>query len=211
MNHIIKFQQNNGLVADGIIGKNTLIKMRCVWKIATDAQLAHFLANTHHETGGFTVDTENLNYRPSGLAKTWPSRYADNNGNPNALALKLAGNPKALANNVYSNRNGNGNEESGDGWKFIGRGAIHTTGRKNYQTLSDFVNDPLSMTNPELVANKYFWESGLCYFTKGNLWERMKYTSAAAVKDVRKAVNGGYTGLEDVQKLFTHYYGLITK
>lgn len=206
MNHIKKFQEENGLVADGIIGKKTIHKMRCVFKIDTDAQVAHFLANVHHETGGFEQDTENLNYSAQGLERVF-KRYFPNH----KLATQYARNPIAIANRVYANRMGNGNETSGDGWKYIGRGGIQTTGRDNYKAFANFVGDKMIMLKPELVAEKYFWQSALFYFTRNNLWAQMKYTDANAVKAVRKAVNGGYNGLDEVQRLFTYYYNLITK
>lgn len=212
MNHLIEFQKNNGLEPDGIIGPKTIEKMRAVFGIKTRAQLAHFLANVHHETGGFIADTENLNYTAVALAATWPKRYKDPaTGKPNALAVSLAKKPQKIANNVYVDRMGNGDEASGDGWKFRGRGALQLTGKGNYERFAAFVNDPSVVSNPDIVAQKYFWESALFYFTTGNLWNQMKYSDDAAVKAVRKAVNGGYIGLDDVQKKFEYYFNLIVK
>lgn len=215
MNHIVKFQQENGLVADGIIGKNTLLKMRCVFGISTDAQLAHFLANVHHETGGFKADTENLNYSTAGLLRTFPKYFKTH-----AQALPYANKPEKIANKVYSNRMGNGSELSGDGWKYIGRGALQLTGKDNYRLFQIYINRNLFkgqvgkhdvVNNPELVADKYFWESALFYFTRNNLWNKMKGNTAHDVRLVRKAVNGGYNGLQHVNELFNYYYNLITK
>lgn len=206
MNHIVEFQRKHGLLPDGIIGKKTLQKMRCEFKIETDAQLAHFLANVHHETGGFTADTENLNYSAQGLEKVFKRYFPDHK-----TATAYARNQIKIANKVYANRMGNGGEASGDGWKFIGRGALQLTGKNNYKAFADYVGDKMIMLKPELVAEKYFWESALFYFTKNKLWNQMKYTDANAIKSVRKAVNGGYNGLTEVQELFTKYYNLITK
>lgn len=206
MNHIVEFQKNNGLVADGIIGRNTLLKMRCVFGIQTDAQLAHFLANVHHETGGFKADTENLNYSAAGLLKTFPKYFKDS-----ITARQYANNPIRIANKVYSNRMGNGSEMSGDGWKYIGRGALQLTGKDNYRAFADYVKDISIMMYPELVATKYYWESALFYFNRNNLWPKMKNTTPEAIKAVRKAVNGGYNGLSEVQDKFVYYYNLITR
>ncbi|MEL1243519.1 peptidoglycan-binding protein [Flavobacterium sp. DGU11] len=212
MNHIAEFQKNNGLNDDGVLGRVTIAKMCLLFGIKYDAQMAHFLANVHHETGGFKADTENLNYSAAGLAGTWPNRYQDAaTGKPNALAQALASRPKKIANNVYANRMGNGDEASGDGWKFRGRGSLQLTGRNNYKLFSDFIKDAEIMSDPDCVATKYFWESALFYFTKNKLWGKMKGTAPADVKAVRKAVNGGYIGLEDVRAKFAYYYNLINK
>lgn len=210
MNHLIEFQKNNGLQPDGVIGKKTLDKMRSVFGIKTDAQLAHFLANVHHETGGFIADTENLNYSAKALADTWPNRYKLNSS-PNSLARTLANKPMNIANNVYADRMGNGNEASGDGWKYRGRGSLQLTGKTNYKLFSNWIKDKNVMLNPDIVATKYFWESALFYFTTNNLWGKMKGTTEAGVKSVRKSVNGGFIGLDDVQAKFTYYYNLVTK
>lgn len=206
MNHVVNFQQNNSLVADGIIGKKTLQAMRCKFGIQTDAQLAHFMSQVHHETGGFKADSENLNYSSAGLLKTFPKYFKDS-----ITARKYANKPESIANKVYANRMGNGSELSGDGWKYRGRGALQLTGKDNYRLFSDFMKDPNIMLTPEIVATKYFWESALFYFTRNNLWGLMKGNDPEAVKKVRKAVNGGYNGIQDVQDKFIYYYDLITR
>lgn len=205
MNHVVKFQQENGLVADGILGKNTIQKMRCVFDIKTDAQMAHFLANIHHETGGFRADTENLNYSASGLLGVFPKYFDESTAN---LYNRQ---PEKIANRVYANRMGNGNEKSGDGWKYRGRGALQLTGKDNYKAFASFLGDVSVVTNPDIVAAKYYWQSALFYFTRNNLWNLMKGNDPETVKAVRKAVNGGYNGLREVQEKFVHYYNLITK
>lgn len=207
MNHIVDFQKRNGLVADGILGKNTIQKMRCVFGISTDAQMAHFLANIEHETGGFVADTENLNYSASGLLKIFPKYF----GVGKLPASQYERKPEAIANVVYANRMGNGNSASGDGWKYRGRGALQLTGKENYKLFSDFVKDIDVINNPDIVATKYYWESALFYFTRNNLWGLMKGNDLETVRRVRKAVNGGYNGLAEVQELFVKYYNMITK
>jgi len=207
---IKEFQLQHGLKADGILGKITIAKMIQVFGIKTNAQMAHFLANVAHETGGFNADTENLNYSAKTLAATWPKRFITK-GQPNALALTLERNPEKIANSVYANRMGNGNELSGEGWKYRGRGALQLTGKNNYALFSKFVKDPEIMENPELVATKYFWESALFYFTRNGLWNKMNATGPLDVRAIRYAVNGGYIGVASVQEKFKYYYNLLKK
>lgn len=210
MNHLKEFQKKHGLTPDGIIGKATAAKMQKVFGITSATQLAHFLANVDHETGGFIADTENLNYSAAALAATWPNRYKNTvTGKPNQLAVSLERQPEAIANNVYANRMGN--IAPGDGWKYRGRGSLQLTGKLNYKLFSEFKKNPDILTNPDIVATKYFWESAIWYFTRANLWGKMMHADSSAVKAVRKSVNGGYIGLEDVQEKFIHYYNLIPK
>lgn len=201
---IKEFQALVGLKADGIIGKNTLAKMRCDFGSLTDSQLAHFLSQTDHETGGFKYDTENLNYSATRLMQVFKKYFPTDN-----LARQYANNPEKIANRVYANRMGNGNEASGDGWKYRGRGSIQLTGKDNYTDFSKWIEDKDVLTNPDIVATEYFWDAGLYYFTKNNLWNQAKYDDANSVKPIRKAINGGYNGLQDVQDKFTKYLKLI--
>lgn len=180
--------------------------MRCKFGIDTDAQMSHFLANVHHETGGFVADTENLNYSASGLLKVFPKYFKTF-----TAAKEYERKPGKIANYVYANRMGNGLPQSGDGWKYRGRGALQLTGKDNYKLFSEYVNDKEVLTNPDIVATEYFWESALFYFTRNKLWKQMKYNDPESIKAIRKAVNGGYTGLNEVQDLFVKYYNLITR
>lgn len=101
--------------------------------ITSPVRAAAFLAQVGHESGQLTRLVENLNYSARGLAANWPSRYLGADGQPNALAQRLARNPRAIANNAYASRNGNGDEASGDGWWYRGRGLLQITGRANYR------------------------------------------------------------------------------
>lgn len=158
---------------------------------------AHFLAQIGHESGGFTRLTENLNYSAEGLAKTWPTRYASKPGVPNELAAKLARKPEAIANNAYANRNGNGSEASGDGWKYRGRGLIQLTGRANYQAASIALNLSL-IANPDQVADSktvaaraaawYWFANGLNQLADGD-----------NLVGITRRINGGTIGLDDRQ------------
>ncbi|MCV0147186.1 glycoside hydrolase family 19 protein [Pseudomonas aeruginosa] len=118
--------------------------------ITPPARVAAFLAQIGHESSQLTRLVENLSYSARGLAATWPSRYRGADGNPNALALNLARHPQAIANNTYASRNGNGDEASGDGWRYRGRGLLQITGRANYRTAGAGLGQPLE-AEPELL------------------------------------------------------------
>lgn len=206
---IASFQKINALVPDGIIGKNTLLKIKEIYKIPSNDALVHFVANTYHETGGYTVFEENLNYSAKGLAKTFPTRYADKNGNPNPLALSLAAKgAKSIANNVYANRMGNGNEASGDGWKYRGRGALQTTGRENYKKLADYTKKDL-IDNPDVVATDLAFESAIFFFTSNKVWSLCTSVSDDAVKTVRRKVNGALIGIDDVLAKVKYFSAML--
>ncbi|MFW4435990.1 glycoside hydrolase family 19 protein [Pseudomonas aeruginosa] len=126
------------------------------------ARQSAFLAQVGHESAQLTRLVENLNYSAQGLANTWPSRYRGADGRPSALALNLARHPEAIANNTYANRNGNGDESSGDGWRFRGRGLLQITGRKNYRAAGTGLGLPLEaepelLEQPEHAARSSAW------------------------------------------------------
>ncbi|HGN2727623.1 TPA: glycoside hydrolase family 19 protein [Pseudomonas aeruginosa] len=130
--------------------------------ITSPVRLAAFLAQVGHESAHLTRLVENLNYSARGLAATWPSRYRGADGRPNALALNLARHPEAIANNTYANRNGNGDESSGDGWRFRGRGLLQITGRSNYRAAGagldlPLEHDPDLLEQPEFAALSAAW------------------------------------------------------
>jgi putative chitinase len=134
------------------------------YKIDSKVRVAAFLAQIGHESAGLTVLSENLNYSAQALATTWPTRYKGSDGKPNALAINLARKPERIANHTYANRMGNGDPESGDGWRYRGRGYIQTTGKNNYSKLTaltgiNFVAVPDLLTQPEYaaLAAAFYW------------------------------------------------------
>ena len=175
----------------GIIPEKVLAEIPGViseFDINTPLRLAHFLAQCAHESEGFKTVRENLNFKPDRIMQVWPNRF------PDLLSTKgYAFNPEALANKVYAGRLGNGTEKSGDGWKFRGRGYIMTTLKNNYKAFSVFVNDPLIMDNPDLVATKYPLKSAAFFWMTNQL---NKLADTNDLKGITKKVNGGYHGLE---------------
>jgi putative chitinase len=173
--------------------------------ITTPLRLAHFLSQTHHETGGFRLFSENLNYKAKGLCGIFRKYFPSV-----TIAMQYERKPEKIANRVYSSRMGNGNEASGDGWKYRGRGALQTTGKSNYQDFANFMKMPEIMSNPDLVATKYALASAGFFFKRNNLWTICdRGADKTTVMSVRKRVNGGLIGIDDVLKHFNEYYHLL--
>jgi len=173
--------------------------------ITNTLRLAHFLSQCGHESGGFKAVQENLNYGAKGLLGIF-SKYFKTIAQATAYERK----PEKIANLVYANRMGNGNEASGEGWKYRGRGYIQLTGKENYKAFDATVADDIT-ANPDLVATKYALASAAFFFKKNNLWSICdKGSSPDVVTLVTKRVNGGTIGLADRQKHFKEYYNLLT-
>ena len=187
---IAEFQAANGLGADGILGKASFEKMKELWGV-NDEQLAHILGQCHHESGGFKAESENLNYGAKGLLGIFKKYFPTE-----ALAKSYERQPEKIANKVYGNRMGNGDEKSGDGWKFRGRGAIQTTGRDNYKSFSDHIKEDC-ISKPELVGSKYYLDSAVYFFKKNGLLPLCTTVTTDSITKVSKRVNGGTHGLED--------------
>lgn len=161
--------------------------------INTPARICGFLSQISHESGGFQFVTENLNYSAGSLSKVWPSRF------PPEVAEEYARQPERIANRAYSNRMGNGEEASGDGWKYRGRGLIQLTGKDNYAAFSMACNNE-ALIKPDLVA-----EPDLAAESAGWFWSKNGLNSLADAEDVTamtKRINGGTNGLEHRQKLY---------
>lgn len=174
------------------------------FQINTNLRLAHFLAQCAHESGGFKLTQENLNYGSKGLMTVFKKYFPTQ-----AKALQYERKPEKIANLVYGNRMGNGPEDSGDGYKFRGRGFIQLTGKDNYRAFDALVPEDILQT-PELVAIKYPLLSAAWFFHKTNI-NKISDTgsSDAVVTLVTKKVNGGTNGLNDRLKYFKKYYALL--
>lgn len=167
---------------------------------ANPRRLAAWLATIAHESARLTTLVENLNYSAQGLAATWPARYADMTGAPNASAIRIARKPEIIANLTYARRLGNGNAESGDGWRYRGRGLIQITGRDNYARAGaelglDLIAHPEQLEQPFLAA-----------LSAAEWWHRHGCNILADIGDmaeVTRRVNSGLTGLDDRLKLYS--------
>lgn len=170
----------------------------------TGLPLAHFLAQCAHESGNFQFVRENLNYSADSLLRVFPRYFKDK-----LTADKYARKPEAIANKVYANRIGNGDEASGDGYKFRGRGYIQLTGRDNYKSFGDYIGQDV-VSNPDAVATIYPLESAYWFFTTRNLIDLAKEgDSEDVVKRITRIVNGGYHGLQDRIDKFMFFKDLV--
>ena len=216
MNQLERFQQAQCLDPDGILGPITLKKMQSVFEIASKERMAHFAGQCGHESLHFTREIENLNYSYERLLQVFSYDFdKDKNrilsGAEKEFARILARKPEEIANFVYANQNGNGPELSGDGWKFRGRGPLQLTGRRNYELFSIAVNDPEIMCNPDLIVEKYYFESALHFFSSNHLWRLCDHLDHDCITKLTRRINGGTNGLQDRISLTNKYYSSLNK
>ena len=196
-------QAKIGIAADGAFGPGTLKAAMAYYKM-TPERAAHFFAQTAHESGNFKAFAENLNYGASGLTTTFKKYFSTTE-----KALLYERKPEKIANLVYGNRMGNGDEASGDGFKFRGRGALQLTGKDNYKVFSEYLKKP-EMTNPDLVATEYAFESAIFFFDRNKLWDICdKGVNKDTILALTKRINGGTHGLADREEKTLKYYGYL--
>ena len=174
------------------------------FELNTPLRLAHFLAQAGHESGGFKLVNENLNYGAKGLLGIFKKYFPTE-----AKAKEYERKPEKIANLVYGSRMGNGAETTGEGYKFRGRGYIQLTGKDNYKAFDAVVTESI-VDNPDLVATKYPLLSAAWFFHKNGLHKIAdKGATDAVITEVTKRVNGGTIGLPDRIKHFKEYYSLL--
>jgi putative chitinase len=165
------------------------------YEINTPQRIAAFVAQCAHESGGFTTLKENLNYRAVTLRKVFPKYFTE------AAAESFAGKQEAIANRVYSNRMGNGPEESGDGFRYCGRGLIQLTGKDNYQNFADSVEMAVEDVPEYLGTFEGAVQSACWYWENNNL---NQWADKGDIVTLTKRINGGTIGLEDRIKHYEH-------
>ena len=166
------------------------------YEINTVPRVAAFLAQTAHESGQYRAIKENLNYKAESLCKVWPRYFPDM-----ATANRYAHNQEAIANRAYANRMGNGPEESGDGWKFCGRGLIQLTGKDNYTRYAQSTEQSLDEASEHLTTFEGCVQSAAWFWEANNL---NQYADSGDILTMTKRINGGTLGLEDRQKHYDH-------
>jgi|LakMenE01Jun11ns_1017448.scaffolds.fasta_scaffold9832884_2 putative chitinase len=191
-----------GHIPDSVIAQ--IPETAAKFGIDTPLRLAHFLAQCGHESGGFRLTKENLNYSAKGLKGIF-AKYFKEAG----LAESYERKPEKIANRVYGGRMGNGPESSGDGSKYCGRGYIQLTGKDNYVAFGKSINEDMTL-NPEKVSTHYPLLSAAWFFTKNGLHKLADGGATdAVVTQITKRVNGGTIGLPDRIKHFKEYYSLL--
>lgn len=169
------------------------------YEIDTPERIAAFVAQCSHESSGFTALKENLNYRWQTLRKVFPKYFPTDE-----LAQRYASLPnkqEAIANRVYANRMGNGPEESGDGFRYCGRGLIQLTGKENYSWFAASIDIPVEEASEYLQTFEGAVQSA-CWFWETNNLNR--FADSGDMKGLTKAINGGYLGLDDRINHYNH-------
>ncbi len=198
-----KLDKLRGHIPDAVIAQIPDTAAR--FGITNNLRLAHFLSQCGHESGGWKAVRENLNYSAKGLQGIFKKYFPTS-----TLALAYERQPEKIANRVYASRMGNGDEHSGDGYKYRGRGYIQLTGKDNYKKFDATVPEDIT-NNPDLVATKYPLASAAFFFNSNKLWSICDQgATPTVVTAVTKRVNGGTIGLQDRIKHFNEYYKLLT-
>lgn len=166
------------------------------YQINTPKRVAAFLAQCAHESGGFIFLKENLNYKAPSLRKVFPKYFADD-----ATAAAYANKPEKIANRVYANRMGNGDEASGDGWRYCGRGLIQLTGKDNYTFFAASLDIPVEEAAEYLQTFEGAVQSACFFWEQNNL---NQWADKGDILTLTKRINGGTIGLEDRQKHYEH-------
>ena len=166
-------------------------------------QIAMFLAQCGHESAEFTVLQENLNYRWEGLRKTFRKYFANDD-----IAKQYHRQPERIANRVYANRMENGSEESGDGWKYRGRGILQVTGKRNYRLCSKYLYDDESvlLNDPDILLETRDSILSALWF-----WETNKLKSVTDIVRATRIINGGENGLDHRTELYNKALEVLYK
>jgi putative chitinase len=178
---------------------NALEKLLPEYEIDTPQRIAAFVAQCAHESGGFKAIKENLNYRAVTLRKLFPKYFPTDE--LAAVYANMSNKQEAIANRIYANRMGNGPEESGDGYRYCGRGLIQLTGKTNYSLFAESLEISVEDASEYLQTFEGAAQSA-CWFWESNNLNR--FADVGDIKGMTRAINGGYIGLEDREKHYQH-------
>jgi putative chitinase len=184
MNFMKDFQTANGLTPDGNVGKRTAEVLMKVLGITSSVNFAHFIAQCSHESGNFSKGRENLNYSSDALVKLFEKHFLG------AASKNYARQPEKIANRLYADRMGNGNEVSGDGWKYRGTGPLQVTGKKNVQLYLKSVGLPLNTDPNVLLTGIHYFGTAKWFFDTNNIWKYCSH-SDSSILTVSRIINLG--------------------
>lgn len=177
-----------------------LCKILPDYDINTPERVGAFLAQTAHESGGYKALKENLNYRAETLSKVWPKYF------PPGIAEQYAHNQEAIANRAYANRMGNGDEASGDGFRYCGRGLIQLTGKSNYSVFANSIDTPVEEI-PDFLATFEGAIQSACWFWETN--NLNQYADSGDILTMTKKINGGTLGLAERQQHYQNFMQVL--
>jgi putative chitinase len=217
---IISIQRKLKLKEDGVLGPITLRAISQMLNITNPSYFAHFLGQVHHETGGFNSSRESLNYSVNALMTGFGRhRISEADARKFGRGSETPANQIAIANAIYGGDWGKknlGNTEPNDGWLFRGNGSLQLTGRANHQAFANFVKDQEIMKNPDLVIEKYYFESGKFFFDRNKLWRFCDKVDDTSILTVSRAVNignpnstGTPKGMADRIKQTNNYFNIL--
>jgi len=190
-----------GLIPDAVL--NQIPMTARAFGITSGLRLSHFLAQCAHESGNFVATFENLNYASGRLREVFPAYF------PGNLSDAYAHNPQKIGSRVYGNRMGNGDEASGEGYTYRGRGYIQLTGKNNYKSFAAFIGAD-TVSNPDLVATRYPLASAAFYFSSNRIWPVCdKGSTVEVITAVTKMINKGLRGLDDRIRRFNAFYSKL--
>jgi putative chitinase len=198
MNSILALDQLRQMVKNPYIEHwhEALDQLLPDYGINTPQRVAAFVAQCAHESGNFVFIKENLNYRAASLMATFKKYFPTLE-----LAQQYEKRPEKIANRVYANRMGNGDEASGDGWRYCGRGLIQLTGKDNYTFFAGSLNIPVEEAAEYLSTFEGAAQSACWFWEQNNL---NRFADAGDIRGLTRAINGGYIGLEDRIKHYDH-------
>jgi putative chitinase len=175
---------------------DALSKVLPEYDITTPQRVAAFIAQCAHESGGFKALKENLNYQAASLCRVWPRLFPTIE-----IANQYAHKPEMIANRAYGNRMGNGDEASGDGYRYCGRGLIQLTGKDNYTAFAESIETPIEELPEYLSTFEGAVQSAAYFWSENNL---NQYADSGDILTMTKRINGGTIGLEDRKKHYAH-------
>ena len=171
------------------------------YDINTPNRVAAFMAQCAHESGGFRALKENLNYKAASLRRVFPKYFPNDD-----IAAAYAGKQEMIANRVYGGRMGNGDEHSGDGFKYCGRGLIQLTGKSNYQAFADSIETAVEDVPEYLQTFEGSVQSACWYWESNNL---NQYADNGDILTMTKRINGGTIGLSDREAHYKHALAVL--